>query len=74
MQPDLAEQTIRIDDQDEILKIVHDVINFADKGERAFEVVVDSFSFTEEGENDSVGGGATTVKGIISTRQANVGS
>ena len=39
----------------------------------SFEVSVDSLRFTEDGTAGPVGGGATSIEGIISTRRGNAG-
>ena len=41
---------------------------------QSFEVPVTHLRFTEQGNVGSVGGGATSIDGVISTRQGNAGS
>jgi hypothetical protein len=40
-------------------------------GEQPFEIEVGKMSFTPKGEQIAVGGGATTIDGVISTRRGN---
>jgi|LGOV01.1.fsa_nt_gb hypothetical protein len=57
----------------EDLKIQHVVLYFARANEASFEVPV-TLHFTEKGDVGSVGGSATTIDGVISTRRGNAGS
>lgn len=57
----------------EDLKIQHVVLYFARASEASFEVPV-TLHFTEKGDGGSVGGSATTIDGVISTRRGNAGS
>jgi hypothetical protein len=47
---------------------------FSSKSDPMPPLEVARFLFTEQGQADATGGGATTVNGFISTRQANAGS
>lgn len=58
----------------EDLKIEHVVMYFARASGESFEIQVTHLRFTEQGSNEFVGGGATSVNGIISTRSGNAGS
>ncbi len=58
----------------EALKIQHLVLYFARAGGAGFELPITQLRFTEEGTDEAVGGGATTVDGAVSTRQGNAGS
>lgn len=50
------------------------LLYFARADEAVFEVPVSSLLFTEQGGAGEVGGAATTVDGVISTRSGNAGS
>lgn len=56
------------------LRIQHLVLYFAHADGAAFEVPVTHLHFTELGSPGSVGGGATSNEGLISTRSGNAGS
>jgi hypothetical protein len=56
------------------LKIQHVALYFSRNNGTAFEVPVSSLQFTEPGSAGSVGGGAKSIDGIISTRRGNAGS
>jgi hypothetical protein len=58
----------------EELKIQHILLYFARKDGESFEVDVDNFCFTEQGTGECVGGSASSVEGLISTRSGNTGS
>jgi hypothetical protein len=60
----------------EDLKIQHLVLYFAHKADDSVaEVRVDHLLFAEQGDwKNAIGGGATSVDGVISTRRGNVGS
>jgi hypothetical protein len=58
----------------EELKVEHVVLYFARKDGATFEVPVAHLHFTEQGGVGAVGGGATSIDGIISTRKGNAGS
>ncbi|MFO7495732.1 MAG: hypothetical protein R6X05_08895 [Desulfobacterales bacterium] len=58
----------------EDLKIQHVVLYFARAGGTALEVPVTYLRFAGEGEAAPVGGGATSIDGIISTRKGNAAS
>jgi hypothetical protein len=58
----------------EHLRIAHVVLYFSRAGKAAFEVPVTSFRFTQIGTAGSVGGGASSIDGVISTRRGNAGS
>ena len=53
------------------LKIQHVLLYFARAAGRAFEVPVARLSFTEQGKSGSIGGAATSIDGVISTRRGN---
>ncbi len=55
----------------ENLRIEHVLLYFIGAGGEAEEIIVSDFSFTEQKSFGSVGGGATTVDGVISTRRGN---
>jgi len=55
----------------EQLRIEHVLLYFVGTGGEAEEMTVTDFTFTEEGSSGVVGGGATTVDGVISTRRGN---
>ncbi len=57
----------------EELRIQHVVLYFV-RANKEFEVQVSHLHFTEQGSNGFVGGGATSINGIISTRSGNAGS
>jgi hypothetical protein len=57
-----------------VLKIQQVVLYFARADVQDFEVQVTSLRFTEQGSKGTVGGGATSLDGIISTRRGNAGS
>lgn len=69
-------QTVRADFPSNIesLKIQQIVLYFARSSEPAFEIPVTQLRFTEQGSQGSVGGGATPIDGVISTRRGNAGS
>jgi hypothetical protein len=56
------------------LKIKQVVLLFSRADGLSFEVPVSSLRFTEERNNGTVGGAATSINGIISTRRGNAGS
>jgi len=56
------------------LKIQHIVLYFARKTGETFEVPVTSLRFMEQNSGGSVGGGATSIDGVIGTRKGNAGS
>jgi hypothetical protein len=56
------------------LRIQHVTLYFSSKSDPMPPLEVTRFLFTEQGQADATGGGATTVNGFISTRQANAGS
>ena len=56
------------------LRIAQVVLYFTRADGAAFEVQVSGLRFTEEGTGGSVGGAATSVDGVISTRRGNAGS
>jgi hypothetical protein len=56
------------------LKIQHVVLYFARAPEQSFEVSVSHLHFTEQGSTVELGGGASSIKGVISTRRGNAGS
>ncbi|MCB9102284.1 MAG: hypothetical protein H6632_22290 [Anaerolineales bacterium] len=58
----------------EDLKIQHLVLYFARQDGATFEIPVTHLRFTEQGGVGAVGGGATSIDGIISTRRGNAGS
>lgn len=53
------------------LRIEHVLLYFIGAGGEAEEITVTNFSFKEEKSSGAVGGGATTVDGVISTRRGN---
>ena len=55
------------------LKIEQVVLYFACADGKTFEVPVTNLTFTEQGGAGSVGGGASSLDGIISTRTGNAG-
>ena len=57
----------------ENLKIENVALYFAREGETPEEVTVTDLLFTETGKDSQIGGGSTTVDGIISTRKGNGG-
>ena len=56
------------------LRIAHVVLYFARKSGQSFEVAVSGLRFTEAGGAGPVGGAATSIDGVISTRRGNAGS
>ncbi len=58
----------------EDLRIQHVVLYFARADEEAGEVDVEHLHFTEQGGVGPVGGRATSIDGVISTRRGNAGS
>jgi hypothetical protein len=58
----------------EDLKVEHVVLYFARKDGATFEIPVTHLRFTEQDGVGTVGGGATSIDGIISTRKGNAGS
>ena len=56
------------------IKIQQVVLYFARADGLSFEVPVSYLHFTESNSGGTVGGGATTTDGIISTRRGNAGS
>lgn len=56
------------------LRIVHVVLYFARRSGSSFEIPINHFHFTPRGEDEFVGGAATSVDGIISTRRGNAAS
>ncbi|MBI2360606.1 MAG: hypothetical protein HYV04_17165, partial [Deltaproteobacteria bacterium] len=58
----------------ENLKIQHVALYFARKSETSFEVQVSQLRLTAQGSPGAVGGGSTSIDGIISTRKGNAGS
>jgi hypothetical protein len=56
------------------LRIQHVVLYFARADGASFEVPVTHLHFTEQGGAGEVGGGATSIDGVISTRRGNAGS
>jgi hypothetical protein len=56
------------------LKIQQVLLYFVRNGRQSFEIPVNHFTYTEQGEAGEVGGSATTIDGIISTRRGNAGS
>lgn len=56
------------------LMIQHVLLYFVRNGEQSFEIPVSHFRYTAKGEAGPVGGGATTIDGVISTRRGNAGS
>ncbi len=55
----------------ENLRIDHVLLYFVGAGNESGEIVVQRFSFTEHGSQSEVGGGTTSVDGVISTRRGN---
>jgi hypothetical protein len=58
----------------EALKIQHLVIYFIGANDTAPEVLVSHLRYTAKDEPGTVGGSATSIDGIISTRRGNAGS
>ncbi len=58
----------------EDLRIQHVVLYFTRAGGASFEIPVTHLHFTEQGTGGAIGGGATSVDGVISTRRGNAGS
>jgi Tc toxin complex TcA C-terminal TcB-binding domain len=58
----------------ESLKIQQVVLYFVRAKEQTFEISVTHLNFTEQGSSETVGGGATSIDGIISTRRGNASS
>lgn len=58
----------------ENLKVQHVVLYFARKDGASFEVPVTHLHLIEQGNGGTVGGGATSIDGIMSTRRGNAGS
>ena len=56
------------------LRIEHVVLCFARAADRSFEVQNAQLQFTPQGQTTAVGGGATSLDGIISTRRGNAGA
>jgi hypothetical protein len=56
------------------LGIQHIVVYFARKNGASFEVPVSHLRFTEQGSSGSVGGAATSIDGVVSTRRGNAGA
>jgi hypothetical protein len=56
------------------LGIQHVVLYFARKSGASFEVPVSHLRFTEQGSSGSVGGAATSIDGVVSTRRGNAGA
>jgi hypothetical protein len=56
------------------LAIQHVLLYFVRPGDARFEVSVERFNFTPENGGGDAGGAATSVSGLISTRQGNAGS
>jgi hypothetical protein len=56
------------------LTVQHVVLYFARKNGASFEVPVTHLRFTEQGSAGSVGGAATSIDGVVSTRRGNAGS
>jgi hypothetical protein len=56
------------------LKIQHVLLCFSRTVGKSFEVPVTSLRFAEKGDAAKIGGGATSIDGIISTRKGNAGS
>jgi hypothetical protein len=69
-------QTIREDFPPNIdnIKIQQVVLYFARANGKSFEVPVTHLLFAEQGSQGAVGGAATSVDGVISTRRGNAGS
>ncbi|HEX9441153.1 MAG TPA: hypothetical protein VF909_15820, partial [Roseiflexaceae bacterium] len=55
----------------ESLKIRKVALFFSRAEDEAFEIDVDHLLFTPDGEDDAVGGGASTIDGLISTGGGN---
>lgn len=55
----------------ENLRIDHVLLYFVGAGNESGEIVVQHFSFTEHQSQGAVGGGTTSVDGVISTRRGN---
>jgi hypothetical protein len=58
----------------ESLKIQHVLLYFVRTDAASFEVPVSQLRYTAQGEPGNVGGSATSIDGIISTRRGNAGS
>jgi hypothetical protein len=56
------------------LRIEQVVLYFSRSAEPAFEIPVTHLKFTENSEGNSVGGEATSIDGVISTRRGNAGN
>lgn len=56
------------------LKIQQVVLYFGRRDDASFEIPISSLLFTEERSTAAIGGGATSVDGVISTRRGNAGS
>jgi hypothetical protein len=56
------------------IRIQHVVLYFARTDGKTFEVQVSRLGYTEQGTAGSVGGAATSIDGVISTRRGNAGS
>ena len=69
-QIDSADFPANLDD----LRIAHIVLYFARRSGSSFEIPVNHFHFTPQGEDEFVGGPATSIDGIISTRRGNAAS
>jgi hypothetical protein len=69
-------QTVREDFPPNIesLKIQQVLLYFARSSEQAFELPVTQLRFAAQGNQGTVGGSATPINGIISTRRGNAGS
>jgi hypothetical protein len=58
----------------ESLKVQHVVLYFGRREEVSFEISVSHLLFTEQGSTGAIGGGASSIDGVISTRRGNAGS
>jgi hypothetical protein len=58
----------------ETLKIQQVLLYFVRASEKTFELPITELRFTEQGNQGTVGGSATPIDGIISTRRGNAGS
>jgi hypothetical protein len=69
-------QTIREDfpPNVETLKIQQVLLYFVRASQKTFELPITTLRFTEQGNQGTVGGSATPIDGIISTRRGNAGS
>jgi len=56
------------------LKIRHVVLYFVRTNGASFEIPVTHLHFTEQGTSAPIGGGATSIDGVISTRRGNASS